>query len=133
MEVCVVHHVLIVEDSSTMRSYLAEILEDLEIPVKVTEAASGFEALHCLPRQPFNLVVTDINMPDISGLELVSFIRSNATYRGIPLIIVSSESTERNRQKALALGADAFLVKPLDPELLRDLAADLLSHANGGI
>jgi len=124
-----VYQVLIVEDSSTMRSYLAEILEDLDLSVKVTEAASGFEALHHLPREHFDLIVTDLTMPDINGLELVSFIRSNATYRGIPLVIVSSEGAERNREKGLALGADAYLTKPFDPEALRDLASSLLSRS----
>ncbi len=122
-------HVLIVEDSATMRSLLASTLEDMEIPVKVTEAASGFEALHCLPRDPFDLIVTDINMPDINGLELVSFIKSNATYRGIPLVIVSTEGAERDREKGLELGADAYLVKPFEPEELRGVVMDLISKS----
>ncbi len=125
-------HVLIVEDSATMRSLLASTLEDMEIPVKVTEAASGFEALHCLPRDPFDLIVTDINMPDINGLELVSFIKSNATYRGIPLVIVSTEGAERDREKGLELGADAYLVKPFEPEELRGVVMDLLSKSDKG-
>ena len=63
--------ILIVEDSATMRSLLASSLEDLETPVKLVAAESGFEALRLLPREQFDLVVTDINMPDINGLELV--------------------------------------------------------------
>ncbi len=125
-------HVLIVEDSATMRSLLASTLEDMDIPVKVTEAASGFEALHCLPRDPFDLIITDINMPDINGLELVSFIKSNATYRGIPLVIVSTEGAERDRQKGLDLGADAYLVKPFLPEELRGVVMDLISQEAEG-
>ncbi len=127
-----VQHVLIVEDSATMRSLLASTLEDMDIPVKVTEAASGFEALHCLPRDLFDLIVTDINMPDINGLELVSFIKSNATYRGIPLVIVSTEGAERDREKGLNLGADAYLVKPFEPEELRGVVMDLLSKSVEG-
>jgi two-component system chemotaxis response regulator CheY len=71
-----------------MRALLNSALEGLEIPVKITEAASGFEALRCLPREPFDLIVTDINMPDINGLELVSFAKNNDAYRSIPLVIV---------------------------------------------
>ena len=70
-------HILIVEDSSTMRALLTTALEDLDIPVKVTEAESGFDALRQLPRESYDLIVTDINMPDINGLELVSFVRNN--------------------------------------------------------
>lgn len=119
--------ILIVEDSATMRSLLASSLEDLEIPVKIVEAESGFEALRCLPRDEFDLIVTDINMPDINGLELVSFIRNTEKYAGIPLVIVSTESSERDRDKGLGLGADAYLVKPIDPETLRQVVADLLA------
>lgn len=118
--------ILIVEDSATMRSLLASTLEELEAPVKITEACSGFEALRLLPRGDFDLVVTDINMPDINGLELVYFVKSNAKYRSIPLIIVSTEGSERDRDKGLGLGADAYMVKPFEPEELRAIAGELL-------
>jgi two-component system chemotaxis response regulator CheY len=123
-----VQHILIVEDSATMRSLLASTLEDMDSPVKVTEACSGFEALRLLPREDYDLVVTDINMPDINGLELVSFVKSNAKYRSIPLIIVSTEGSERDRDKGLGLGADAYIVKPFEPQALRDVARDLLDN-----
>ncbi len=120
--------ILIVEDSPTMRALLNSALEGLEVPVKITEAASGFEALRCLPREPFDLIVTDINMPDINGLELVSFAKSNNAYRSIPLIIVSTERADRDRERGLELGADAYLVKPFDAEYLREVVVDLLSR-----
>ena len=123
--------ILIVEDSETMRALLASTLEELEQPVKITEAASGFEALRCLPREDFDLIVTDINMPDINGLELVSFAKSNDSYRDIPLVIISTEGSERDREKGISLGADAYLVKPFDPEELREVARELLSRRNG--
>jgi two-component system chemotaxis response regulator CheY len=120
--------ILIVEDSATMRSLLASTLEELDVPVKVTVASSGFEALRFLSRESFDLVVTDINMPDINGLELVSFVKSNAKYRLVPLIIVSTEGSERDRDKGLGLGADAYMVKPFEPEALRQVARDLLAR-----
>ena len=120
--------ILIVEDSQTMRSLLAASLEELEVPVKITEAASGFEALRALPREDFDLVVTDINMPDINGLELVSFVRSNERFESIPVVIVSTEGSERDRDKGLELGADAYLVKPFDPDALREVVAGLLAR-----
>ncbi len=120
--------ILIVEDSPTMRALLNSALEGLEVPVKITEASSGFEALRCLPREPFDLIVTDINMPDINGLELVSFTKSNDAYRSIPLIIVSTEKAERDRERGLELGADAYLVKPFEAEYLQEIVGDLLSR-----
>lgn len=114
-----------------MRSLLASSLEELDA-VKITEVASGFEALRQLPRDRYDLVVTDINMPDINGLELVSFVKSNDAYRDIPLLIVSTEGSERDRDKGLQLGADAYLVKPFDPEELRETVRTLLDRAAGG-
>jgi two-component system chemotaxis response regulator CheY len=65
-------------------------------------------------------------MPDINGLELVSFVKSNEAYRDIPLVIVSTESSSRDRDRGLELGADAYLVKPFEPDELREIAASLL-------
>jgi two-component system chemotaxis response regulator CheY len=120
--------ILIVEDSETMRVWLASTLEELDQPVKITAAASGFEALRCLPREAYDLIVTDINMPDINGLELVSFVKSNGAYRDIPLVIISTESSERDREKGLSLGAEAYLVKPFEPDELRAIARALLAR-----
>ena len=124
-----VQRILIVEDSGTMRSLLASSLEDLDGPVKITEASSGFEALRILPREDFDLVVTDINMPDINGLELVSFVRGDERYRDVGLVIVSTEGSDRDREKGLALGADAYLVKPFEPDTLRQIVGDLLTRS----
>ena len=89
-------HILVVEDSPTMRALLTASLEEIPGEVKVTEAENGFEALRALPRGSFDLIVTDINMPDINGLELVSFVKSNPAYQSIPLIIVSTEGADRD-------------------------------------
>lgn len=122
-------HILIVEDSPTMRSLVVSALEDLGGAIRVTEAASGFEALRALPRDHYDLIVTDINMPDINGLELVSFVRRNAAYRAIPLLIISTEGSERDRLRGLELGADAYLVKPFELDALRRTARELLAKA----
>ena len=124
--------ILIVEDSETMRSLLAASLEELDETLKVVEAESGLAALGLLPRHDFDLIVTDINMPDINGLELVSFIKANGRYASIPLVIVSTEGSDRDRSKGLELGADAYLVKPFDPEDLRRVVADLLDASDSG-
>ena len=122
--------ILIVEDSPTMRALLVSALEDLEGSPKISEVESGFEALRQLPRESYDLILTDINMPDINGLELVSFVKTNDAYRSIPLIIVSTEGSDRDRDKGMNLGADAYVVKPFDPEDLRQLARDLLSRSS---
>jgi two-component system chemotaxis response regulator CheY len=126
-----VPRILIVEDSPTMRALLSSALEELEGSVKIVEAESGFEALRLLPRERWDLIVTDVNMPDINGLELVSFAKGNAAYASVPLIIVSTEGSDRDRAKGIELGADAYLVKPFEPVELREIAADLLARARG--
>ncbi len=118
--------ILIVEDSPTMRAMLASALEELPEPVKITAVSSGFEALRELPRASYDLIITDINMPDINGLELVSFVRRSEAYRSIPLVIVSTEGSQRDRDKGLSLGADAYLVKPFDPAELCRLIHELI-------
>jgi two-component system chemotaxis response regulator CheY len=126
-----VEHVLIVEDSPTMRALLVAALEGLSRPLKVTEVGSGFEALRRLPRERFDLIVTDVNMPDINGLELVSFVRRNPAYARVPLVIVSTEGSERDREKGRALGVDAYLVKPFEPDELQRIVEALLEQRLG--
>ncbi|ALC16704.1 chemotaxis protein CheY [Desulfuromonas soudanensis] len=117
--------ILIAEDSSTMRSLIVSTIAAMG-DFDIVEAANGFEALRILPREKVDLVITDINMPDINGLELVSFIKGNANYRSTPLFIISTEGSERDREKGLALGADAYLVKPFSPRELQSLITKFL-------
>ena len=121
--------ILIVEDSSAMRSYVREALEtapELGEDLEIVEASSGFDALRLLPRNTYDLVVTDINMPDINGLELIRFVRTSNHLRRVALLVISTQSSERDRARCLALGADAFLAKPFTPELLRGAVAQSL-------
>jgi two-component system chemotaxis response regulator CheY len=119
------YDVLVVEDSGAMRTLIATTIEEIE-GVVTTEAESGFEALKQLPRKQFHLVITDINMPDINGLELIRFMRDNERYRSTPLIIISTESSARDRERGLAIGADGYLTKPFEPEELREIVARFL-------
>ena len=96
--------ILIVEDSATMRSFIVSTLEDAGV-FDIYESANGFEALKILPHIKFDLVLTDINMPDINGLELINFIRSQERYRDIPLIIISTEGSERDQRYKLCHGS----------------------------
>jgi len=109
--------VLIVDDSKAARELLCATLEELPM-AEVTEAVSGFDALKALPRNQFDLIITDINMPDINGLELINFVKKNPSYRDVPLFIVSSEGREQDKQRGLALGASEYLTKPFEPPQL---------------
>jgi len=117
--------VLIVEDSAAMRGLIASIVEQVE-GCEVVEAAGGFDALKSLPRRTFDLIITDINMPDINGLELLSFIRRNAAHRETPVLIVTSEDSDAQRERSFALGANAILRKPFAEEDLLAKVRELL-------
>lgn len=127
--------ILVVEDSASTRSLVRAILEDPAFsgapgvgPVEVTEAQSGFDAMRLLPRSRFDLVITDINMPDVNGLELIHFIRRSQQYRTTPLVIISTQATERDVERGKKLGADSYVPKPFTPEDLRAACAKLLAE-----
>lgn len=128
--------ILVVEDSSAMRAYVRAVLEDsseLPEPIEVVEATSGFDAMRLLPRAAYDLVITDINMPHINGLELIKFVRESERHRDVALLIISTQSSDRDRDRGLALGADLFLAKPFTPEaLLAAVAATLAARIGAG-
>jgi two-component system chemotaxis response regulator CheY len=118
---------LVVEDSSAMRGFVTSTLEGAG-PYEVTQADSGFAALRLFPRMRFDLVISDINMPDINGLELVRFVRDHQEHRATPLILISTDGRDADRERGLKLGADAYLVKPFPPEELLRLVDRLLAR-----
>lgn len=97
--------------------------------IEITEAQSGFDAMRLLPRARYDLIITDINMPDVNGLELIHFIRKSENYRTTPLVIISTQATERDVERGKKLGADAYVPKPFSPELLRGTCEKLLNGA----
>lgn len=111
------HRVLVVEDSAAMRGLIASIVESID-DCEADEAENGFEALRQLPRHDYDLVVTDINMPNINGLELLNFIRTNVATRGLPVLIVTSEASSTDRARGMALGANDYITKPFKTEEL---------------
>ncbi len=110
--------VLVVDDSSTTRALIVSTIEEME-GFETVEAPNGFEALKRIPQQPLDLIVTDINMPDINGLEIVHFVKHHPDYRSIPMIIVSTEGSDEDVKRGLDLGAAAYVKKPFDLEQLR--------------
>ena len=119
--------ILVVEDSPMTRSLIVSSLEDLG-EFTVIEAANGFQALRKLPEFMPDLVITDINMPDINGLEVVRFVKESENYRHIPVIIVTTEGREVDRERGLRLGADRYLVKPFEPDELQNFVRELLGQ-----
>jgi two-component system chemotaxis response regulator CheY len=110
--------VLVVDDSSTTRALIVSTIEEMD-GFETIEAPNGFEALKRIPEQPFDLIVTDINMPDINGLEIVHFVKHHPDYRSIPMIIVSTEGSDEDVKRGLDLGASAYVKKPFEPEQLK--------------
>ena len=117
-----------VDDSPAMRTFVVSNLEALAEgePLECVEAGSGFEALRTLPQGPWTLILTDINMPDINGLELVSFLKTNDAYKSVPVVVFSTERTDADRDRAHALGAEGYLVKPFTGEQLRQAVSPWL-------
>ena len=118
-------NVLIVEDSKAIRSMIRVSLEEAG-GFYAVEAGNGFEALKTLPSRSFDLIITDINMPDINGLELIGYVKANPAYQNIPLLIVSTEKSEEDKKRGIALGAAGYVVKPFRKEELMAMVAKVL-------
>ena len=112
--------VLVVDDSPTIRGIVCAAIED-QLGWNVVECGDGVEALRELPSQAIDLIITDINMPQLNGLELLKYVRGNELYKNVPVIIVTTEGQVRDRQKGIALGAAGYLVKPFEPMKLVEL------------
>ena len=103
---------LVVEDSPMMRQLLVFALHRIK-QIEVTEAEDGVDGLRKLTNDNFDLIITDINMPIMDGLKLVKRIRSDDKYKDVPIIIITTEGGAEDRQRALALGANAYITKPI--------------------
>ena len=105
-------HALVVEDSPTMRQLIVFALSRIKT-LKVTEADDGVDALKKLSAQKFDILITDINMPMMDGLKLTSMVRKDETHKNIPIVIITTEGAQEDRQRALSLGANAYITKPI--------------------
>ncbi len=117
--------VLVVEDSKATRDVIASALQVL-VGLEVVTVVSGFEALKVLPRHRFALIITDINMPDINGLELINFVKKNPHYKETPLFVVTTEGRAQDRERGLQLGASEYVIKPFEPAALVELVKKYL-------
>ncbi len=107
--------VLVVDDSKVMRDMIVACLRARE-RLHFTHAASGLEAIERLSLAQYDLVVLDLNMPDIGGIEVLEFVRAQDKLRSLPILVVTTRGDEGSRERALAAGASAFMTKPFTPE-----------------
>jgi two-component system, chemotaxis family, chemotaxis protein CheY len=116
--------ILVVDDVKAIRKIVAAVLE----PGRhvVSEACSGEEALSLVGSNAFHLVITDVNMPGISGLELISCLRSIGSYQRTPIMILANGNADKNVDEAMKLGANGWIEKPFRPETLLGIVNQVL-------
>ncbi len=118
--------ILVVDDSRVMREMIIASLRGLP-GLEFEHASSGLEAIERLSLAPFDLVVLDLNMPDIGGYEVLEFVRGQDQLRDVPVLVVTTRGDPGSRERALSSGASRFLTKPFTPEEIQREASGLLS------
>ena len=121
-------NILIVEDSPTMRQLISFALKRIR-GVRIVEAGDGVDGLKKISVEKFDLIFTDINMPVMDGLKLISLVREDPKQKGVPIVVITTEGALEDRQRALALGANDYITKPIQPNRILDVARQLLNIA----
>jgi two-component system chemotaxis response regulator CheY len=119
------HQVLIVEDSPTMRQLLVFALRRLK-DVEISEAQDGMDGLRRVTNEHFDIALIDINMPVMDGLKLISLIRGEDALKDIPIVVITTEGASEDRDRALALGANEYLTKPIQANRVLSVVRALL-------
>ena len=128
------YRILIVDDSSTTRAMISRILNLSKLPIgQLYEAGNGQEALESLAQNWIDLVITDINMPQMNGLELVRRMAADHQLSTTPVIVISTEGSEERINELKALGIAGFLRKPFTPEAVRDLVVEILKDVKSDV
>jgi two-component system chemotaxis response regulator CheY len=118
-----VREILVVDDSKVMRDMIVACLRP-QAGLSFTHAASGLEAIERISLRAFDLLVLDLNMPDIGGIEVLEFVRSHERLRSVPVLVVTTRGDDSSRARALGAGASQFMTKPFAPDaLLREVQA----------
>jgi len=118
--------ILIVDDSRTIRRMIAKSLENIH-RTSFEEAANGLEAIEQLVLGPVSLMVLDLNMPEMHGIEVLKFVRSRPAYKSIPVVVLTTRGDEVSQAAALAAGASLYLTKPFSPQELESKVRQLLT------
>jgi two-component system chemotaxis response regulator CheY len=119
------HRILIVEDSPTMRQLLVFALKRLK-NADIVEAQDGMDGLRKVTSDHFDLALVDINMPVMDGLKLISLIRGEENLKSMRICVITTEGAREDRERALALGADEYLTKPIQANRVLAIAKSLL-------
>jgi two-component system, chemotaxis family, chemotaxis protein CheY len=118
--------VLIVDDSAAIRKILQRVLRQAEIPIgTVFEAGDGVEALEMLKKQTVGLILSDINMPNMDGLEFLTKVRAERAWQSLPIVMVSTEGTHAKVLEAVERGASGYVRKPFTAEQIKEKLAGL--------
>ncbi len=118
-------HALVVDDSAAMRKQLCYALQRVG-GMDAMEAADGADAWRKLCSAAFDILITDINMPLMDGLKLVSLVRSGGPHLRVPIVVITTETAESDRKRAMSLGASAYLVKPVQAAQVVETVRGLL-------
>ena len=119
--------ILIVDDSAAIRKILQRVLRQANIPIgNVYEAGDGREALESLKAQSVGLILSDINMPNMDGLELLSEVKSNEAWKNLPMIMVSTEGSQAKVLEAVERGAAGYVKKPFTADQIKEKLAAFL-------
>ncbi|MFO0676051.1 MAG: response regulator [Polyangiaceae bacterium] len=119
---------LVVEDSPMMRQLIVMALSRLR-NVRIVEADDGVDGLKKLAGKKFDIILTDINMPIMDGLKLVKRVRTDPVHKGVPIVIITTEGAAEDRQRALSLGANAYITKPIQAQEVIAKVRELLGVA----
>ena len=119
--------VLIVDDSAAIRKILQRVLAQTEIPLgTILEAGDGLEAIERLKANHVSLVLSDINMPNMDGIELLTKMRENATWKAIPVVMITTEGSQQKVLEAVDLGAAGYVRKPFTADQIKEKIVGLV-------
>lgn len=119
--------ILIVEDSPTMRQLLVFALKRMK-DVEIVEASDGMDGLRKITSDRFDLAFVDINMPVMDGLKLINLIRSEPELADVPICVITTEGAKEDRERAISLGANEYLTKPIQANKVLAIARSLLKR-----
>jgi two-component system chemotaxis response regulator CheY len=126
------YRVLVVDDSSSIRAIIKKIIKVSGFDVaEFLDACDGREALSIMAANQVDLVLTDINMPNMNGLDLIARIKENERLASVPVVVVSTEGSEKKMAEAMALGAVGYVKKPFVPEEIKQTLNKILEVGSG--
>ncbi len=117
--------ILVVDDSATVRKLIINILKGADY--ETVEAVDGVDALEKLAQEDIDLIIADLNMPRMNGLELIRTIRKDPVYSDIPIVMLTTEGSEEDKKRGFEAGANVYLVKPAPPSLILYKIGSLLN------